>query len=65
MTRLPILTDQIKARACDWAVEGKGEAGGFRESERKEMEEDRGRGGGRKMKQNHMAWRSLEYEGIS
>ena len=28
---LPILTGQIKARVCDWIVEGKGGAGGFRE----------------------------------
>ena len=33
MNLLPILTGQIKARACDWAVEGKGGAGGFREWE--------------------------------
>ena len=37
MSLLPILTGQIKLRACDWAVEGKGRAGGFREGqERKE-----------------------------
>ena len=36
---LPILTGQIKARACDWAVEGKGGAGGFRVGEeRKERD---------------------------
>jgi hypothetical protein len=28
---LPILTGQIKARACDWAVEEKGGAGDSRE----------------------------------
>ena len=57
MKRLPILTGQIKARACDWAVEGKGGAGSFREGEEggegdKEMEErkeDGERRGGRKM----------------
>jgi hypothetical protein len=43
---LPILTGQIKARACDWTVEGKGRAGGLREwgksreQERKNMAED-------------------------
>jgi hypothetical protein len=31
---LPILTGQIKSRACDWAVEGKGESGSVREGER-------------------------------
>lgn len=31
MNLLPILTGQIKARVCDWIVEGKGGAGGFRE----------------------------------
>ena len=37
---LPSLTGQIKARACDWAVEGKGGAGGFREERKgKETEE--------------------------
>jgi hypothetical protein len=54
---LPILTGQIKARACDWAVEGKGRDGSFREGEEggegdKEMEErkeDGERRGGRKM----------------
>ena len=30
---LPILTGQIKARAYDWAVEGKDGTGGFREGE--------------------------------
>ena len=38
MNLLPILTGQIKARACDWAVEGKGGAGGFREEEEKKEE---------------------------
>lgn len=41
---LPILTVQIKARADDWAVEGKGGSGGLREKKG-------GRGGGR--------WREL------
>ena len=70
MNLLPILTGQIKARACDWAVEGKGGAGGFREGERgrrrgdeemKEREEDRRRGGGRKMEEGrrkHVTWRN-------
>ena len=31
MNRLPILTGQMKAGACDWAVEGKGGTEGFRE----------------------------------
>ena len=34
MNLLPILTGQIKTRACDWAVEGKGGTGGFREGEK-------------------------------
>jgi hypothetical protein len=32
---LPILTGQIKARAYDWAMEGKGGAGTFGEVEEK------------------------------
>lgn len=52
---LPILTVQIKARADDWAVEGKGGTDGLRE--RGEREKG-GRGGGRKMEQNYMARRS-------
>jgi hypothetical protein len=64
---LSILTGQIKARACDWAVEGKvelevlerGEEGKEEreEEEMEEREEDRGRGGERKMEQNYMAQR--------
>ena len=50
----------VKARACDWAVEGKGGTGGLRvragreekrtreEGERMEKEEERERGRGRK-----------------
>lgn len=41
----PIHTGLIKARACDWAVEGKGGARGLRE-------------GGRKIEESHMAWKS-------
>jgi hypothetical protein len=61
---LPILTGQIKARACGWAVEGKGGAGGFRDKEERkekmmeEREEDGGRGGGKEMEENYMAQRS-------
>ena len=68
MNLLPILAGQIKTRACDWAVEGKGGAGGFgggvkkgrreADEETEETEEVRGRGGGRKMEQNLMVWRS-------
>ena len=36
MNVLPILSCKIKARAGDWAVEGKGGAESFRERERKE-----------------------------
>jgi hypothetical protein len=45
---LPILTGQIKAKACDWAVEGKGGSGGFREWEKrgKETEEEEVEGDG-------------------
>jgi hypothetical protein len=32
---LPILSGQIKARTCDWAVEGKGEAGVYVEWEKR------------------------------
>lgn len=38
MNLLPSLTCQLKARVCDWAVEGKGRAGGFREGEEKDKE---------------------------
>lgn len=41
MNLLPILTGQIKAKACDWAVEGKGGSGGLRMGAGKEEEEDR------------------------
>lgn len=34
MNLLPILTGQIKARACDWAVDEKYGAGSFREGKR-------------------------------
>jgi len=42
---LPIFSGQIMARACDWKVEEKGGAGGFkawgeREGDRKKMEEE-------------------------
>jgi hypothetical protein len=40
MNCLPILTSKIKARTCDWVVEGKGGAVSFREGKR----------GGRKQK---------------
>ena len=40
MNLLPILTCQIKARACDEAVEGKGGAGSFREGERGRSKRD-------------------------
>ena len=46
MNLLLILTGQIKARAYDWGVEGKGGAGGFREERkgkgqlRRKMEEE-------------------------
>ena len=58
MTRLPILTDQIKARACDWAVEGKGGPGGLREwtkrgKERKKIE-------AKEVEQNLLAQRSCK-----
>jgi hypothetical protein len=53
---LLILTGQIKARACDWAVEGKDGAGSFREEreeggERQEDGGEVGRGVGRKKEQ--------------
>ena len=34
----------IKARACDWAVEGKGGTGGLRVGAGREAEEDKGEG---------------------
>ena len=54
MNLLPILTGQIKARACDWAVEGKGGAGGFREWEK------RGKEGGRRQRKRR--WKEDEAE---
>lgn len=38
MKLLPILTGQIKARVCDWAVEEKGGTEGLREWVQKERE---------------------------
>ena len=65
MNLLPILPCQIKSRISDLAVEGKFEAGGIREPEEKREEEEQeeteeggGIGGGRKMGQSHVAWRS-------
>jgi hypothetical protein len=55
---LSILTGCIKARVCDWAIEGKSGAGDFREAktekeegdeEMKEAEEVRGRKGRKKI----------------
>ena len=40
MNFFSIFTGQIKARDCDWAAEGKGGAGGFREGERKEERDE-------------------------
>jgi len=71
---LPILTGQIKARACDWAAEGKGGAGGFREGEEergergKETEEDGGRWRKRTRKaleQSHNGLEKPQVQGIS
>ena len=66
MSLLTILTGQIKARAQDWAVGRKGGAG--REGEKKEEREEKrvedgGRGGRRKIEQNHMAWRTSKWQG--
>ena len=36
-----VLIGQIKARACDWAVEGKGRAGRGRERKRKKRREEK------------------------
>ena len=56
MNLLPILTGQIKTRACNWVVEGKDGAGSFREEreeggERQEDGGEVGRGVGRKKEQ--------------
>ena len=40
---LSILTGQIKARACDWAMEGEGGTGGIREKRGERGEEKRRR----------------------
>jgi hypothetical protein len=42
---LPVLTSQVKATACDWSLEGKGGARGFRE-----LEKSRDEGGRRQSK---------------
>jgi hypothetical protein len=39
MNLLHILTSKIKLRACNWAVEGKGGAGSFREGKRRRGED--------------------------
>jgi hypothetical protein len=71
---LPILTGQIKVRACNWAFEGKDVARNFREEGEGGMEDEetdgrekdcRGRTGRNNMQQNLMAWRSCKYRGIS
>ena len=41
MNFLLILTGQIKARVCDWAVDGKGETGSFREREKRGRRDDK------------------------
>jgi hypothetical protein len=57
----------MKARACDWAVEGKGRDGSFREVERGRKKKDKTEDGGRrrwkkrwKIEQTHEAWRSCK-----
>ena len=55
MKLLPILTGQIKARACDSAVEGKDRVGSFRgcgKRGKKEEEDSRERGDRSKIEQN-------------
>lgn len=54
----PILTGRIKARANRWLDNG-WEKWDWR-SQRRERERDRGWGGGRRMEQNHMSWRSCK-----
>ena len=45
MNFLPVLSGQIKARACDWAMEEKGGAEGFREwGKSRELEREKGDG---------------------
>ena len=61
MNLLPILTGQIKARACDWAVEGKGGAGGFKEEEKRvRHREDRRRQRKRRWKEDKAKPHGLE-----
>ena len=63
-----LLIGQIKARACDWAMEEKGKAGSFREGQMDKEQEDETEYGKRKRwrkkrwkrEQIHMAWRSHE-----
>jgi hypothetical protein len=63
---LPNLTSQIKARACDWAVEGKSRAGSFREGKkrrkkrnmRQKDERRKWRKRRQKMEQTHVTWKS-------
>jgi hypothetical protein len=44
---LNLLTGQIQAGACDWALEGKGDVGGFREW---------GKGGGQRRRRKKKRW---------
>ena len=59
-----ILIGQIKARACDWAVEGKHSAESFRGGREGERREERRTQGTKmeeeevEMEQIHVAWRS-------
>lgn len=52
MNPLPTLTCKIKARAGDWAVEGKAELKSLGQKE------EEGRESGRRMEEKHVAWRN-------
>lgn len=56
MNLLPILTCKIKARAGDWAGEGKVELKNW--GKKREGDNGGGEGGGRKMELKHVAWRN-------
>ena len=52
------MVGQLKGKVGTGSFRDGREEGGGGDEEMEEREKDRGRGGGRKMEQNHMAWRS-------
>jgi hypothetical protein len=52
----------VGLKVLEWKIE-KGRIGQRRQEWKRE--EDRGRGGRRKMEQKHISWRNCKYQGIS